>query len=133
MWPTFNILMRIISTLIGIVMILMGAIWILQGLNLAFRVGFMVGNYHWTIYGATLALVGVAQVVWSNTQQAKTWPLRDAASIPPLPSVAISAGTLMNESSRAVIVESIGRFRNAFNTGNLDEIARYYTDDMVKF
>jgi len=39
----------------------------------------------------------------------------------------------MNESSRAAIVESIDRFRNAFTTGNLDEIARYYTDDMVKF
>jgi hypothetical protein len=50
-------------------MILMGAVWMLQGLNLAFRVGFMVGNYHWTIYGAMLALVGVAQVVWSNTRQ----------------------------------------------------------------
>jgi hypothetical protein len=72
MWPTFNILMRIISTLIGIVMILMGAIWILQGLNLAFRVGFMVGNFHWTIYCAILVLVGIAQVIWSNSRQDKT-------------------------------------------------------------
>jgi hypothetical protein len=69
MWPTFNIIMRVVSTLIGIVMILMGGVWILQGLNLAFRVGFMVGNYHWTIYGTILALVGVAQIVWSNTRQ----------------------------------------------------------------
>jgi hypothetical protein len=29
----------------------------------------MVGNFHWTIYGAILALVGIAQVVWSNTRQ----------------------------------------------------------------
>jgi hypothetical protein len=69
MWPTFNIVMRIVSTLIGIAMILMGTVWILQGLNLAFRVGLMVGNYHWTIYGAILALVGLAQVIWSNTRQ----------------------------------------------------------------
>lgn len=68
MWPTFNIIMRVVSTLIGIVMILMGGVWVLQGLNLAFRVGFMVGNYHWTIYGTVLALVGVAQIVWSNTR-----------------------------------------------------------------
>jgi hypothetical protein len=72
MWPTFNRVMRIISSLIGIAMILMGAVWILQGLNLAFRVGFMVGNYHWTIYGAILALIGVAQVLWSNTRQVQT-------------------------------------------------------------
>jgi hypothetical protein len=69
MAPLFNIVMRIVSSCIGVAMILMGAVWMLQGLNLAFRVGFMVGNYHWTIYGAALALVGVAQVVWSNTRQ----------------------------------------------------------------
>jgi hypothetical protein len=69
MWRLFNIAMRIVSSLIGTAMIGVGTIWILQGLNLAFRVGFMVGNFHWTIYGAILALVGIAQVVWSNTQQ----------------------------------------------------------------
>ena len=69
MAPIFNIVMRIVSSLIGVAMILMGAVWMLQGLNLAFRVGFMVGNYHWTIYGAILALVGAAQLVWSNTRQ----------------------------------------------------------------
>jgi hypothetical protein len=65
----FNALMRGISTLIGIAMILAGSVWILQGLNLAFRVGFMVGDIHWTIYGTILALVGLAQVIWSNTRQ----------------------------------------------------------------
>ena len=69
MYRLFNIAMRFVSSLIGIAMICMGSVWILQGLNLAFRVGFMVGNFHWTIYGAILALVGVAQVVWSNTRQ----------------------------------------------------------------
>jgi hypothetical protein len=68
-WPTFNKVMRIVSSLIGIAMILMGIVWMLQGLNLAFRVGFMVGNYHWTIYGAILALLGVSQLIWSNIRQ----------------------------------------------------------------
>ena len=72
MWPTFNIVMRIVSSLIGLAMILMGAVWMLQGLNLAFRVGFMVGDIHWTIYGAILALVGIAQLIWSNTRQSKS-------------------------------------------------------------
>jgi hypothetical protein len=61
--------MRIVSSLIGIAMIFMGIVWILQGLNLAFRVGFMVGDIHWTIYGTILALIGIAEVVWSNTRQ----------------------------------------------------------------
>jgi hypothetical protein len=69
MWSAFNIVMRIVSSLIGILMILAGTVWMLQRMNLAFRVGFMVGDYHWTIYGAILALVGIAEVVWSNTRQ----------------------------------------------------------------
>jgi hypothetical protein len=32
----------------------------------------MVGDYHWTVYGAILALLGVGQVVWSNTRQLRT-------------------------------------------------------------
>jgi hypothetical protein len=32
---TFNAVMRVISSLIGALMVLMGGIWILQGLNLA--------------------------------------------------------------------------------------------------
>jgi hypothetical protein len=68
MWPIFNKVMRVVSSLIGVLMVLMGAVWMLQGLNLAFRVGFMVGDTHWTVYGAILALVGIAQVVWSNTR-----------------------------------------------------------------
>ena len=69
MWKPFNIAMRIVSSLLGVAMVLMGTVWILQGLNLAFRVGFMVGDYRWTIYGALLALLGIAQVVWSNLRQ----------------------------------------------------------------
>ncbi len=65
----FNLIMRAVSTLLGVAMILAGTVWILQGLNLAFRVGFMVGDLHWTLYGSILALVGIAQVIWSNTRQ----------------------------------------------------------------
>ena len=67
----FNIIMRCVSSLIGVLMVLMGAVWMLQGLNLAFRVGFMVGDPKWTLYGAILALFGVGQVVWSNTRQTR--------------------------------------------------------------
>ncbi|MDB5462740.1 MAG: hypothetical protein JWP23_1129 [Phenylobacterium sp.] len=33
--------------------------------------GFMVGDKRWVPYGEILALVGVAQVVWSNTRQVR--------------------------------------------------------------
>jgi uncharacterized membrane protein len=71
MWRPFNIVMRIISSLIGVAMIFMGTVWTLQGLNLAFRVGFMVGDFHWTIYGMILAMIGIAEVIWSNTRQSR--------------------------------------------------------------
>ncbi len=64
----FNVVMRIVSSLLGLLMVAMGGIWILQGLNIAFRVGFMVGDKQWVLWGAILALVGMAQVVWSNTR-----------------------------------------------------------------
>jgi len=65
----FNAIMRVVSSLIGVLLLAMGTVWILQGLNLAFRVGFMVGDKRWVAYGAILALVGIAQVIWSNTRQ----------------------------------------------------------------
>jgi len=67
----FNVVMRVVSTLLGVLMVAMGVVWMLQGLDLAFRVGFMVGDYHWTIYGAVLAVIGIAQAIWSNTRQVK--------------------------------------------------------------
>ena len=71
MRAAFNVIMRIVSTLLGVVMIAMGSVWILQGLDLAFRVGFMVGDRHWVLYGAILALLGIGQLIWSNTRQVK--------------------------------------------------------------
>lgn len=65
MGKIFDAVMRVVSALLGVLMVCLGGIWILQGFNLAFRVGFMVGDPQWALYGAILALVGVAQAVWS--------------------------------------------------------------------
>jgi hypothetical protein len=51
------------------VLVGLGGIWSLQGLDIAFKVGPMVGDKQWVAWGVLLALVGVAQVVWSNTRQ----------------------------------------------------------------
>ncbi|MGZ3375567.1 MAG: hypothetical protein ACXU8S_03120 [Phenylobacterium sp.] len=66
----FNLVMRVISTLFGVLVACMGGVWILQGLNIAFRVGFMVGDKQWVAWGALAVVIGVSQVVWSNTRQA---------------------------------------------------------------
>jgi len=65
----FNIVMRIVSTLLGLIMIAMGTVWILQGLNVAFLESFMAGDPQWAVYGAILALLGIGQVVWTNTRK----------------------------------------------------------------
>ena len=65
----FNAVMRVVSNLIGLVMLGTGVIWILQGLNLAFRVGPMVGRRQWIVYGAILAIVAIAHIIWSNVRQ----------------------------------------------------------------
>ena len=65
----FNVVMRIVSSLAGLVMVAIGSVWIMQGLNLAFRVGFMVGQRRWVLFGVVLALLGIAQIVWSNIRQ----------------------------------------------------------------
>jgi hypothetical protein len=64
----FNGVMRAITSLIGLAMVCFGGIWILQGFDLAFRVGFMVGHKQWALYGAILALVGIGEIVWANTR-----------------------------------------------------------------
>jgi hypothetical protein len=69
---TFDIVMRIFSSLLGLLAIFMGVIWAMQGLGVgpaAILQGFMVNDFHWTIYGALLVLFGLGQVVWSNTRQ----------------------------------------------------------------
>lgn len=71
----FNVIMRIVSTLIGLLLVLMGGIWTLQGLNLAWGVlarSFMQGDQHWAVYGAMVMIIGICQVIWSNTRQGNT-------------------------------------------------------------
>lgn len=69
---TFNVIMRIVSSLLGLLLVLMGGIWILQGLSLATGAlarSFMQGDQHWAVYGAIVFIIGVCQVIWSNTRQ----------------------------------------------------------------
>jgi hypothetical protein len=65
----FNLVMRIVSSLLGVLVACMGGVWMLQGLNIAFKVGFMVGDPHWVAYGAIAVVIGVSQIVWSNSRR----------------------------------------------------------------
>ena len=69
MGRAFHIVMRIVSTLLGVLMVVMGGVWILQGLNVAFLDSFMAGDPQWALWGAILALLGVGQAAWSATRK----------------------------------------------------------------
>ncbi len=72
MGRAFNIVMRIFSSLLGLLVIFMGLVWIGQGLHIgpeAIMRGFMVSDPKWALYGAILAALGVSQVIWTNTRR----------------------------------------------------------------
>jgi hypothetical protein len=72
MRQAFNVVMRVVSSLIGLLMVAMGSVWMMQGLGVgpsAILQGFMVNDIRWTFYGGLLAVVGIAEIAWSNMRQ----------------------------------------------------------------
>ena len=66
----FHMVMKVVSSLLGVLLICMGGIWILQGLDIAFQAGsFMGGDPQWAVWGTLLALIGIGQVIWSATRR----------------------------------------------------------------
>ncbi len=61
--------MKIILTIIGVLLILMGGVWILQGINVL-PGSFMTGQIRWAIYGGIAAIAGVALIVLANKKKA---------------------------------------------------------------
>ena len=58
-------LLRILATILSGPMLLIGIIWVLQGLNIL-PGSFMTGQIIWAVYGALLALAGGGLVWWVN-------------------------------------------------------------------
>ncbi len=65
---------KIICRLTGALLVVMGGIWILQGLNLAWGPlarSFMQNDRHWAVYGAILAAAGIGLVAWGYSKPGK--------------------------------------------------------------
>jgi hypothetical protein len=56
---------RLALTIVGVLMLALGGVWMLQGFNIL-PGSFMTGDIKWAIYGSVLALVGLAVIVWSR-------------------------------------------------------------------
>lgn len=49
----------------GVLLLISGAVWILQGLNIAFAPqSFMTGNQFWTVAGVASVVVGAGLIWW---------------------------------------------------------------------
>ena len=57
--------MRIILNIVGVLMMLMGTIWLLQGINIL-PGSFMTGQIRWAVYGGGTAFAGLGVVVAAN-------------------------------------------------------------------
>jgi hypothetical protein len=60
--------MRTILKVVGVLMMLMGATWFLQGINIL-PGSFMTGQIKWAVYGGGTALVGLGLVVAANRRR----------------------------------------------------------------
>jgi len=57
--------MRIGLNIVGVVLVLLGAIWALQGLNVIGG-SFMTGQTRWLVIGIIVAIVGAGLLGWAN-------------------------------------------------------------------
>lgn len=57
--------MRIVLTIVGVLAVLLGGVWILQGINIL-PGSFMTGDIKWAVYGAILAAAGIGAVIWGR-------------------------------------------------------------------
>ena len=55
--------MKSATTLVAVLMMLMGAVWVLQGINVL-PGSFMTGQTQWALYGAMLFAAGAALLAW---------------------------------------------------------------------
>jgi hypothetical protein len=61
--------MRIVLNVLGVLCLLLGCVWILQGINIL-PGSFMTGQTKWAIYGGILVVVGIGLLISANRRRA---------------------------------------------------------------
>ena len=62
--------MNLFLRVVGVLLVLMGTIWFLQGANvLTAGRSFMIGDPHWEYYGGATAAIGLALLVVSGKKR----------------------------------------------------------------
>jgi hypothetical protein len=62
--------MKIALSIIGVLLVLMGVVWFLQGINVLQGSAVMSGQSQWAWYGGLVALIGIGLLVFSNRRGA---------------------------------------------------------------
>lgn len=60
--------MRIVLNIVGVLLVLMGGVWFLQGIDVL-PGSFMTGEIRWAIYGAITVLIGAALLITANRRR----------------------------------------------------------------
>ena len=60
--------MRVTLNVLGAVLVLLGAIWFLQGINVL-PGSFMTGQTRWAIYGGIAVVAGISLILASNRKR----------------------------------------------------------------
>jgi hypothetical protein len=60
--------MRIVLNIMGVVLVLIGSVWFLQGINVL-PGSFMTGRTRWAVRGGILVFAGIAGLVWANRKR----------------------------------------------------------------
>jgi hypothetical protein len=60
--------MRIVLNVVGVLCLLVGCIWILQGIHIL-PGSFMTGQTKWALYGCVLVVAGIGLLISANRRQ----------------------------------------------------------------
>ena len=60
--------MKIVLNILGVLLILAGGVWFLQGINVL-PGSFMTGQTQWALYGAIAILAGVGVIIIANRRR----------------------------------------------------------------
>jgi hypothetical protein len=60
--------MRIAKNIVGVLFLVAGVIWFLQGINVL-PGSFMTGQTQWAVYGVILIVAGSGLIFWANRRR----------------------------------------------------------------
>jgi hypothetical protein len=63
--------MKWIANIVGVILTLLGILWILQGTNIL-RAGVMAGQSQWAVIGLVVGIGGIALLVYVNRRPGST-------------------------------------------------------------